>query len=135
MTAKEYLSQAYHIDKRINSKLAQVQSLRALVTGITSVLSDVPSSGTWNMHKLDEIIARIVDTETEINEAVDELVDKKCEIALTISTLPDAVQQTILDLRYLCFKPWNEIATELGYGISNVYRIHDLALAKVGEKL
>ena len=40
MTVKEYLSQAYRIDQRINSKLEQVASLRALATKATSTLSD-----------------------------------------------------------------------------------------------
>ena len=35
MTVKEYLSQAYRIDQRINSKLEQVASLRALATKAT----------------------------------------------------------------------------------------------------
>ena len=45
MTVKEYLSQAYRIDQRINSKLEQVASLRALATKATSTLSDTPPSG------------------------------------------------------------------------------------------
>ena len=36
MTAKEYLSQAYRIDQRINSKLKQVSSLRELSTKATA---------------------------------------------------------------------------------------------------
>ena len=46
MTAKEYLTQAYRIDQRINSKLEQVSSLRDLSTKATSTLSDAPPSGT-----------------------------------------------------------------------------------------
>ena len=48
MTAKEYLTQAYRIDQRINSKLEQVSSLRDLSTKATSTLTDVPPSGTWS---------------------------------------------------------------------------------------
>lgn len=48
MTVKEYLSQAYRIDQRINSKLEQVASLRALATKATSTLSDTPPSGGRN---------------------------------------------------------------------------------------
>lgn len=36
MTVKEYLGQAYRIDQRINSKLEQVGSLRALAAKATS---------------------------------------------------------------------------------------------------
>jgi len=45
MTAKNYLSQAYRIDQRINSKLEQVQSLRELATKATATLNDSPVSG------------------------------------------------------------------------------------------
>ena len=51
MTAKEYLSQAYRIDQRINAKLEQVMALRALATKATGTLSDMPrsdSSNVWN---------------------------------------------------------------------------------------
>ena len=49
MTVKEYLSQAYRIDQRINSKLEQVASLRALATKATYTLSDTPPSGSRNV--------------------------------------------------------------------------------------
>ena len=42
MDAKEYLSQAYRIDQRINSKLEQVMSLRALLGKATGTLSGAP---------------------------------------------------------------------------------------------
>ena len=44
MNAKEYLKQAFYLDKRINSKLEQVESLNALATKATSTLSDMPKS-------------------------------------------------------------------------------------------
>ena len=56
MTAKEYLTQAYRIDQRINSKLEQVSSLRDLSTKATSTFSDVPPSGTRNVHRMEDVI-------------------------------------------------------------------------------
>lgn len=52
MTAKEYLGQAYRIDQRINSKLEQVASLRALATKATSTLSDPPQGGSRNVQAM-----------------------------------------------------------------------------------
>lgn len=54
MTVKEYLSQAYRIDQRINSKLEQVASLRALATKATYTLSDTPPSGSRNVQSMDD---------------------------------------------------------------------------------
>ena len=42
MTAKEYLSQAFHIDLRKSSKLSQVMRLREAATNCTATLSDMP---------------------------------------------------------------------------------------------
>lgn len=80
MTVKEYLSQAYRIDQRINSKLEQVASLRALATKATSTLSDTPPSGSRNVQSMENVIVKIIDLENEINEDIDTLVDLKREI-------------------------------------------------------
>lgn len=80
MTIKEYLSQAYRIDQRINSKLDQVQSLRELTVKATSTLSDTYSSGNGNKQKMESVIVKIIDLENEIDEEIDKLVDLKHEI-------------------------------------------------------
>lgn len=59
MTAKEYLGQAYRIDQRINSKLEQVGSLRALAAKATSTVSDTPPGGNRNVHFMEDIIVKI----------------------------------------------------------------------------
>ena len=67
MSPKEYLSQARWLDMRINSKLQQVESLHSLATKATSTLSDVPHSGGRNIHRMEDIIHKIVALENEIN--------------------------------------------------------------------
>ena len=39
--------------------------------------------------------------------------------------------QTLLELRYLCFKTWEQIAVQMGYGIDNIYKMHHKALREV----
>ena len=137
MTVKEYLSQAYRIDQRINSKLEQVASLRALATKATSTLSDTPPSGSRNVQSMENVIVKIIDLENEINEDIDMLVDLKREIVGVIKRIDNPEYQTLLELRYLCYKPWNEIMTELGYSEPTIYRLHGEALKKIrvpGEK-
>jgi len=77
LDAKAYLSQAFRIDQRINSKLEQIMSLRELATKATTTLIDVPSSSTRNEHPMESIIVKIVDLEKEINADIDKLVDLK----------------------------------------------------------
>jgi seryl-tRNA synthetase len=128
MTAKEYLSQAYHIDQRINSKLEQVQSLRELVTKATATLSDAPPSGSRNVARMSDIIAKMVDLEEEINADIDDLVDLKAEITAAIKALDNPDYAMVLELRYLCFKPWEEIASAMHYHSKYIYELHRNAL-------
>jgi DNA-directed RNA polymerase specialized sigma subunit len=129
MTIKEYLSQAYRIDQRINSKLEQVSSLRELAVKATSTLSDTYSSGNGNKQKMEGVIVKIIDLEHEIDEEIDRLVDLKQEIVSLIKKVKNPEYQTLLELRYLNFKTWEQIATEMHYSIQHTFRIHDKALS------
>ena len=137
MNAKEYLSQAMHIDQRINSKLEQVTRLRETAANCTATLSYTPRSNAPNRQRMEETICKIVDLERDINEDIDRLVDLKADARRTINAVSDPDKQLILELRYLCYKPWNEIMTELGYSEPTIYRLHGEALKKIlvpGEK-
>lgn len=131
MTTKEYLSQAYRIDQRINSKLEQIVSLRELATKATSTLSDTPPSGSRNVNSMEGIIVKMMDLENEINKDIDTLVDLKREFVFIIKKINNPEYQTLLELRYLCFKTWEQIAVEMGYSLQHIFRIHDKALKNI----
>ena len=135
MTAKEYLNQAYRLDQRINSKLEQVLSLRELTTKATATLSDMPSGGSRNVYRMQDIIGKIVDLENDINRDIDALVDLKREMVTIIKSVADPECQPLLELRFLCFKTWEQIAVEMNYGIDNIYRLHRKALKMVDDLL
>ena len=113
MTAKEYLNQAYRLDQRINSKLEQVLSLRELTTKATATLSDMPSGGSRNVYRMQDIIGKIVDLENDINRDIDALVDLKREMVTIIKSVADPECQTLLELRFLCFKTRERRGNEL----------------------
>lgn len=131
LTAKEFFSQAYRIDQRISSKLEQVQSLRDLASRATATLCDMPSSGTRNIHRMEDVIAKMMDLESEINADISTLIDLKREIMSVVKRVANPECQTLLELRYLCFKTWEQIAVEMNYGIDNIYRLHRRALEMV----
>ena len=128
MTAKEYLGQAYRLDQRINSKLEQVLSLRELTTKATATMSDMPGGGSRNVYKMQDIIGKIVDLENEINADIDKLVDLKREMVTVIKAVTDPELQTLLELRYLCFKTWEQIAVDMYHTIHHLYKLHNQAL-------
>jgi len=128
MTNKEYLAQAYRIDQRINSKLEQIVSLRELATKATSTLSDTPGNASRNVHSMESTIAKMIDLESEINEDIDTLVDLKREFVSIIKKINSTEYQTLLELRYLCFKTWEQIAVDMGYDLRYIHKLHNRAL-------
>jgi len=131
LSAKDYLSQAYRIDQRISSKLEQIRSLRALAEKASSTLSHAPPSGTRNVHRMEDIIAKMVDLEAAINADLNRLVDLKREIVTVVKCVELPELQTLLELRYLSYKTWEEIAVELHFDIRHIYRLHGRALTEV----
>ena len=128
MNAKEYLSQAYRLDQRINSKLHQIESLRSLTQKVTASYDGEPVSHTRNVTSLQDTIVHLMDAEDDLNRQIDELVDLKMEIANTISRVRNENYRLILEMRYLCFNSWDEIATTLHYTDRWLRKMHDRAL-------
>lgn len=131
MTAKEYLSQAYRLDQRINSKLEQLASLNDLSTKCTATLSGMPHSPNRGSSTMADTIVKIIDLQHEINDDIDHLVDLKRELVAVIKAVDNPEYQTLLELRYLCFKTWEQIAVDMNYGIDNIYKLHNKATSKV----
>ena len=128
MTAKEYLSQAYRLDQRINSKLEQVASLNELATKCTSTLTGMPRNPNHGTSTMADAVAKIVDLQAEINCDIDHLVDLKRDMVRAIKAVDNTEYQTLLELRYLCFKTWEQIAVDMGYNVRHIYRLHDEAV-------
>ena len=79
---KEYLSQAFRIDQRIQSKMEQVASLNDLATRATATYSDMPGSETRNLHRMEDAILSIIELEAEINGDICKLVQTKKDIVI-----------------------------------------------------
>lgn len=131
MTAKEYLNQAYRIDERIDSKLKQIENLKSLATRVTSVFSDMPHSSTPDNQRLEKTIAEIVDLENEISTDIGRLIDLKREINSAINSVENPEHRTLLEMRYLNFQTWEQIAVKLNCDVRHVYRLHGQILVKI----
>ncbi len=131
MNAREYLSQAFRLDERINSKIQQVDSLNALATKCTTTLTGMPKNPSGSTSRMEDIVVKITALQEEINRDIDKLVDLKAEIMEAIKKVENTEYQTILEKRYLCFLPWEQIAVDLGYNVRHLYRVHEEALREV----
>ena len=131
MTQKEYLNQAYWLDRRINSKLEQLSALRDMATKTTSIMGDDVVSRTRNVHSMEDVISKIIDMQAEINADIDRLVDLKRDIMQVVKAVEDPELQMLLELRYLCYKDWVDIADLMHCTESNVFKVHSKALQAV----
>ncbi len=131
MTAREYLSQAYRLDQRINSKLEQIQSLSELADKCTNVITGMPRNPSPSVSPMADAVCKIIDLQAEIKNDMLCLVDLKRNIVNVVRSVSDTEQQTLLELRYLCFKTWEQIAVDMNYNVRHVYRLHDEALEGV----
>lgn len=124
---KQYLSQAYWLNQKIYAKKAQIEEYRTLAEKITPVLSDMPKAQS-NGSKVADAAIKIADLQMELQKDLLDLIELKCEIENTIKTVSNPEAQVVLELRYLAFKTWQDIADIMGYQLRNVYIIHEKAL-------
>ena len=134
MKAKEYLSQAFRLDNRINSKIDQIASLNDLATKCGSSITGMPRNPSPATSLMADAVSKIVDLQAEINRDIDALVDIKCDLVKTIKAVDDVDCQLLLEGRYLCYKSWEQIAVEMDFRVRHVYEVHSNALKKV-EKI
>ena len=126
--AREYLEQAYRIDKRINCKIEQINSLHMLATKTNALVSNMPGSPNKNITRMENTLVKIVSLENEINDDIDGLIDLKMDIQHAINSIDNLEYRLILEQRYLNYLTWEQIAMDLGYTVRTMYRIRDKAL-------
>ena len=145
MTAKEYLSQAYKLDKQAGMILQKAEALRKSLYGREQSIEN----GTHNSSGdgIAKAIAKVVDYERRANEIIDRLVDMRIKIETTISLVPDPIQREVLERRYLLYQSWDGfydkisgqyirgICEIMGYSRSQVFKHHRKGLETVKMRL
>lgn len=135
MGAKEYLEQVKLFDAHINNKLDELERLKALVMKVTSTWKGDVVSGGGNQDKLGDAVARIVDLQHEVNQAIDDYIDKQKEIGAILDQIKDPDQLRVLYKRYFDGLTWEQIACDMHMTYRNVCYIHGRALQAVGRLL
>lgn len=131
---KEELRELRHLDILINTKQSQIDDLRAKVRYLQATDYGRDRVQTSNKNTIEDLILKICDMEIELEKDIDLLIDKKKDAILEINSIKDLRYRTILELRYLKSKKWEEIAFETGYEYSWVLRLHGEALKKLATK-
>lgn len=126
---KEYLSNGFRLEVRIQSKLELLEYYNGLADSARRAkLGIVSRTGDWKKHSIDNSIIKIEEIQEEIAEEINELVALKEDIMKKIKQIENSDYQTVLELRYIGNKSWEEIAEVLGYSTNNVFKLHRNAL-------
>lgn len=136
MTAKEFLQQGYKLNTRIKAKQERIEELRTIAEKSTQTLSAMPK-GTNTGSRMEEIVARIDILQREIEDDLFDLLALQASIMRVVREVNEPDAALVLELRYLCYKSWPEVAEEMHYELRQVYRIHGhaLSLVKIPEHL
>ena len=132
--AKEYFAQIRKTDRLIQRLTDTVNTLRSGLTSQNYELKPDKVQTSGPKDTLGETIVKIMSLEEDINTRIDELVSMKKEAFSMISKIPDLDQQNVLVGRYIDGKKWLDIAFDLNFSISQVYKIHGKALISFSEK-
>ncbi|MCD7730301.1 MAG: hypothetical protein LUI05_02240 [Oscillospiraceae bacterium] len=133
MTAKEYLQQAYIIDKRLEENKLRLANMRSSAYS-RSAPCGFDGSRQHKHGGFDGAIIRLVDFEKKIEEETVRLMDTKREIDGVIQQVASPRLREVLIRRYLGFERWRDIAAAMGYDERHIMRLNAAGLAEV-EKI
>ena len=90
-----------------------------------------PRGGGSIYGKTEEIIAKIVDLEKEIDADVDRLISVRDNIKSVIEAVEDDRERLLLQYRYLDGWTFEKIAVEMNYSWRQIHRLHSRALTNL----
>lgn len=118
----------------INNKLVEIQQLRDLALGISSISTGERVQSTPDFDKIGSKMAKIDELEKNLDETIDKYVDLKNQIIGQIESMEDEITYNILFSRYIEKKQFELIAIEMEYSWRQIIRLHGKALNQFEEK-
>ena len=129
MGIKHQLKQIRLIDLEVKAKMEELDRLN------NSFLKS-PSLKEINVQESkvslkDDAYVKIINLNDYINEKVDKLIDLKYQLIKAIEQLDDSKERTIIWMKYISSKSWDEIAEELKISKTTLFILHDEAVKKI----
>lgn len=137
MTAAEYLNRLITLDKEINNKLQRIETLREIANSTSAPNIGEKVQCSRQKSPLENIVAKIVDLDREVDSKIDELVDLKAELWELLGNMADERYRNVLWMRYTENKTMRQIAVENDRTKRHIRRLHAQALEefrKIFEK-
>lgn len=128
MTTKEYLQQAYIIDRKIKLDTEKLEAARSTLYGKAVQYDRDGSKPVPHGNSTENAILRVLELEERLNKEIGGLVEKRQEIEQAVNAVPDGIQRELLTRRYLLYQKWEVVAEEMNYSLQHIFRLHNLAL-------
>lgn len=135
MTVKEWLNRGYKLDKEINALLEEREKAFNLACKASAPPTDKERVCTTQVNSTEAKYIQYSEYTRLIDERIDVLYKVKDEIMTVISAVENNTYRTLLILRYVQFKTWEEIADETKYNLRWVHRLHKKALIECGKHI
>lgn len=133
--AKRFLRGYRALLVRRDSLAREIERRLESATGTTVRLKEISVQSGGAYDRMAEDVARIVDAEGTLNEALKEIDKRLREILQAIESVPDEMQKTVLTLRYIEGLDWISIQGRIGYEERQTFVIHGRALVEVNKWL
>ena len=123
---KEYLKR-YHAAELAEKEIQEeIDDLR-MNKMFPALIQDGMPHGSSCMD-LSEYAAQLDELLTELKDQMVQRIRIRREITQRIEAMQDETEKTVLRLRYIHWLQWEQIAERMGYGWTQVHRIHGRAL-------
>ena len=120
------------LDKEIKSKQEHLAHLYTLAESCTSPTNKGGSRNNGKKNDfLGDISSDIADLKNELENDVKKLIAAKHQAVKTIGQLSNPIHRTLLEKRYLLFKPWQKVAFEMNYSADHLYTLQRKALQEL----
>ena len=136
---EEFLGLVRKLRNGIENKMLRIETLRDMATSTTAAVSDMPRSDSPNLQRMETVLCKVADLESEIAQERAAMETAKAEITAALSELADYREQQVLFNRYVECMPWAAVAMECGFHLRTVRRQHDSGVEHlaviIGERL
>lgn len=127
--AKEYLQQIRRLDRLIEHRIKERDSLRTFdgVSGISYDGDPVQTSPDGSA-PFERTVEKLIALEAQLDNLIDEFVETRNRIIGEIHGLPNTNHVDLLYKRYVEYKTLEVIAVEMNYSYERIRHLHGYAL-------
>ena len=132
---RDYLMRGWQVERRVQAREAQLDTLRDRMTRVRSAAPKGPA-GEIRGPRVDwtDAVDALADAEAVYLKEIAEMCAVKKAIRTQIEAVEPAHYRELLEYRYVYCLSWDDVADKLGYDRRYVFKLHNRALKALIEE-